>query len=155
MPFPQHFSLSDFENSGFIDNFATASGNPTSINLISRKQPDPDESDSSGVLRRDETRMSKRRFQNKNATTTLFPKITPRSESEGPFPLADDYDHLDASPTCGVPRITALNRNGIAMRILGGQEAKQGRWPWQVAVLNKMNVNKCTSIKFLDIKYTI
>jgi len=46
----------------------------------------------------------------------------------------------DDKQTCGVARITDLNRNGIAMRILGGKEARKGRWPWQVAVLNRMQV---------------
>jgi hypothetical protein len=55
-------------------------------------------------------------------------------ESDGPFPIEDD------KPTCGVARITDLNRNGIAMRILGGREARRGRWPWQVAVLNRLQV---------------
>lgn len=62
--------------------------------------------------------------------------------SEGPFPI-HDFGSLESHPqTCGVARITDRNRNGIVTRILGGQEAMQGRWPWQVAILNKLNV--CT-----------
>lgn len=135
----------------------------TSSKGNSQRQRRPRKPVSDFPLMKDEShnhRVGRRKFRRRNDTTWLSSPPTttwrpimstsysqPRGRGVDINSLAggseqfpgNDYDHLD-SPTCGVARITDRNRNGIAMRILGGQETQQGRWPWQVAVLNKMNV---------------
>ncbi|XP_077504532.1 serine protease 33-like isoform X1 [Amblyomma americanum] len=46
--------------------------------------------------------------------------------------------HLDP-PSCGVPR----SPQRPALRIIGGQPAARGRWPWQVALLNRRREPFC------------
>lgn len=65
-------------------------------------------------------------------------------ETVGPIPsdyqneIKDDYDS-----TCGIARITDSRPNsGMALRILGGRETKKGKWPWQVALMNRNQVMK-------------
>lgn len=47
--------------------------------------------------------------------------------------------YIDDS-TCGIPQVKDMAAN---MRIIGGRVATPGRWPWQVAVLNKRREPFC------------
>lgn len=42
--------------------------------------------------------------------------------------------------TCGVPQVRDMSSK---LRIIGGREATKGKWPWQVAVLNKFREPFC------------
>ncbi|ODM95536.1 Chymotrypsinogen 2 [Orchesella cincta] len=67
------------------------------------------------------------------------------SETVGPFPISQDYgnNEFEENPTCGVARITDANQSGLVLRILGGRETRKGKWPWQVALLNRMQEVFC------------
>lgn len=79
------------------------------------------------------------------------PQVAPEKpdmfmETVGPIPSSPDYinEIKEEEPTCGVARIMdgPLLNSGMALRILGGREAKKGKWPWQVALMNRMQVIK-------------
>lgn len=69
-------------------------------------------------------------------------------ETVGPIPASPDYKNEieEDDRTCGIARITdGPGNSGMALRILGGREAKKGKWPWQVALMNRMQViKKCS-----------
>lgn len=76
------------------------------------------------------------------------------TDFNGPFPIIDDIKpDFSRNPlllppatnqaefTCGIPKIPESNIfQGLSRRILGGSEVQKGRWPWQVAILNRMQV---------------
>ncbi|OXA61736.1 Chymotrypsinogen 2 [Folsomia candida] len=142
LQFTQDLSLSDFEKSvnELVSSPSKIMINENSITQSRRtRKPAPPEI----PFNKNSNHRGSQRRSRKNETSWIPPPPIPTTpsrflsgsnalESEGPFPV-DDYDHLGASPTCGVAWSTDRSRNGIATRILGGQEAQRGRWPWVVA----------------------
>lgn len=60
-------------------------------------------------------------------------------DAETPFtPPVVTREHPPVQDQCGVPY--NVSNNALSLRIIGGRPAIRGRWPWQVAILNRFRV---------------
>lgn len=78
-------------------------------------------------------------YQEGSVCERLFKRRRNRSRKHNPDGLSPlpsnlEPDHRSPSPHCGTPSVPIAERN---LRILGGQPAVRGRWPWMAAVLNR------------------
>lgn len=53
----------------------------------------------------------------------------------------DETKQIGIELECGVPLINPSH--GLQLRIIGGREAAPGKWPWQVAILNRFKEAFC------------
>ncbi|KAG8225007.1 hypothetical protein J437_LFUL006018 [Ladona fulva] len=91
-----------------------------------------------------------RRIQQKTNTDDNEADIDPQSDDTEPYhsiPIQSNID-LWSQKDCGVPltnrtSFLSFRRHQQALRIIGGRESVRGRWPWQVAVLNRFKEAFC------------
>lgn len=73
-------------------------------------------------------------------------KLYKEKKSKLDIPSKEDSGYNEANgellddEKCGIPGVKDMSTN---LRIIGGREATKGRWPWQVAVLNKFHEPFC------------
>ncbi|CAG7732598.1 unnamed protein product [Allacma fusca] len=109
--------------------------------------------------RQNETTLhNRRKYVTVFGSTTKIPPVS-RNQIGGTTEVSDSYFSRNKSsrkredqagrrteqdmPKCGVARVKDNDGQGLMLRILGGSEAQKGRWPWQVAVLNRMQEAFC------------
>lgn len=106
-------------------------------------------------------RHGRAQFHNKLEAPPPEKDTYPSSGTVGPIPRTPDRSEFpsyhrnhyeveeaeEPQPTCGIARITDSGNSGMALRILGGRETKKGKWPWQVALLNRNQVKTQIKLK--------